>query len=120
DTWRNTECVPSAGDDPSADHTAIVYNGDICDPKTNELNSNKTPRIHPSLDNIEDNSCYNYSILWYPNADGTQTIQLYVEEKLRISHTANMISSVFGGKTSVYYGFTGSTGGSKNEQTVCL
>ncbi|MEQ8416609.1 MAG: hypothetical protein RIB71_19160, partial [Imperialibacter sp.] len=120
DTWRNTECPGTAGDDPAHDHTAIAYNGNICDPQTNELSTNKTPRIHPTFDNIEDNSCYDYVILWQPNADGTQTIQMYVEEQLRISHTANMITTVFGGITNVNYGFTGSTGGARNEQTVCL
>ncbi|WP_201568479.1 MULTISPECIES: Ig-like domain-containing protein, partial [unclassified Imperialibacter] len=120
DTWRNTECPGTAGDDPAHDHTAVAYNGNICDPQTNELSTNKTPRIHPTFDNIEDNSCYDYVILWQPNADGTQTIQMYVEEELRISHTANMITTVFGGVTNVNYGFTGSTGGARNEQTVCL
>ncbi|WP_339816281.1 hypothetical protein, partial [uncultured Imperialibacter sp.] len=120
DTWRNTECPGDAGDDPSYDHTAISYNGNICDPRTNELESTKTPQIHPDFANIEDNSCYDYVILWQPNADGTQTIQMYVEEQLRISHTADMITTVFGGVTNVNYGFTGSTGGARNEQTVCL
>jgi len=98
------------GDIP-ADHTTVVYNGDIEHPKLTPV------RIDPDNGDVENNTCHDYKITWNP---ATQELKLYFDGKLRFNHQDDIINKVFKGKTSVYYGFTGSTGGFSNEQTLCL
>ncbi|WP_161888758.1 lectin-like domain-containing protein [Pontibacter russatus] len=107
DTWHNM-------DDPAdiaADHTALVYNGNIRQPVVRAM------PIDPNSPDIENNQCHTYKIAWDPE---TQLLQLYFDGELRISHTDDIIKNVFRGTKEVYYGFTGSTGGSSNEQTICV
>ena len=107
DTWHNM-------DDPAdiaSDHTAVVYNGNIRNPVVPAL------PIDPSSPDIENNQCHTYRISWNPE---TKELQLYFDGKRRISHTDDIVKNVFRGTTEVYYGFTGSTGGNSNEQTICV
>ncbi|WP_224999915.1 gliding motility-associated C-terminal domain-containing protein [Cesiribacter sp. SM1] len=107
DTYFNRELVNELRDD----HTVLVYNGD--------LNTAVIPavRIDPDHPDIEDNQCHDYTIKWNP---ATQELQMYFDGKLRFSHTDDIINNIFGGNSLVYYGFTGSTGTRKNEQTICV
>ena len=107
DTWHNM-------DDPAdiaADHTAVVYNGNIRNPAA------PAKQIDPNSPDIENNQCHTYKISWNPE---TKELKLYFDGQLRISHTDDIVKNVFRGATEVYYGFTGSTGGNSNEQTICV
>ena len=115
DTWRNGQCRVQPNEDPQEDHTTVVYNGDMCSPQFPPVRLKPNPPY--TNDNVEDNKCYNYRILWDPVSEN---LSLYIENTLVFSHTDDVIDKVFGGETEVYYGFTGSTGGSRNEQTVCI
>ena len=129
------------------DHTAVVYNGDLyCQQQVITDANGNTGRILPikpayaygtannpdgsPYHNIEDNRCYMFQVRWTVNPDGTQTLQLWADVyngstdltglQLIMTHTDDMIGNVFNGESLLRFGFTGSTGGSINEQTVCL
>jgi len=129
------------------DHTAVIYNGDIYGGQQviEDANGN-SGRILPLkpgyaygtgnnpdgsvYHNIEDDRCYMFQINWEVNRDGTQTMQLWADVyngttnldglQLIMTHTDDMLGTVFGGNPIMRFGFTGSTGGSINEQTICL
>ncbi len=123
------------------DHTAVVYNGDIYNQQqtiTDALGA--TGRILPlkpdyafgaGNNNIEDDGCYTFQIRWDVLPDGTQDLELWADTydgttgtgglSLIMTFNDDMITNVFGGDaTNMRFGFTGSTGGKNNEQTVCL
>ncbi len=121
DTWNNG----GSSGDIAEDHTAVVYNGDvyngtqlIMDDKGDMVN--QTP-IKPSaiyaVQNVENDECYHYRITWNPT---TQVMELFIDGYKIFTFTDDIINNVFSGTTDVRYGFTGSTGGARNEQTICL
>lgn len=122
-------------------HTSVVYNGDLYSQqqviKNREGVESKVHRIKPlpeyqgpAQNYIDDNLCYAFRINWIVNGDGTQTLELWIDNYdgttntdnliLVMTHTDNMLDDVFGGTSLLRYGFTGSTGGARNEQTICL
>jgi len=129
------------------DHTSVVYNGDIYGQQQVITDANgKKGRILPLkpsyifgtgnnpdgsvYHNIEDDRCYMFQVKWIVNPDGTQTLQLWADMyngstnltglQMVMTHTDDMINKVFNGNPVMRFGFTGSTGGSINEQTICL
>ncbi|RLD35425.1 MAG: hypothetical protein DRI83_06835, partial [Bacteroidetes bacterium] len=129
------------------DHTSLVYNGDlygemqIIEDKLG--NSGRILPLKPSYafgsadnpdgspyHNIEDDRCYMFQVNWKVNNDGTETIELWADMyngttnisglDLVMTHTDSMLTNVFGGESILRFGFTGSTGGAINEQTICL
>ena len=56
-------------------------------------------------------------ITWDPN---TQIIAVYFDCELRLANQVDLVNTIFSGQEFVYWGFTGSTGGSFNNQSVCL
>jgi gliding motility-associated-like protein len=107
DTFQNADY----GSDIAPDHTTVVYNGDIINPRFPAI------PINPSSPNVEDMQCHIYKIKWNPE---TQHLQLYFNGQLRFSYQDNIIDNVFDGNSRVYYGFTGATGGFKNQHTIRL
>ena len=108
DTWANVE---TWGPEIAADHIAISDSGNVnCD-----IHS---PVQASSTDiNIEDGADHVVRIAWNP-ADNS--IKVWFDCVLRIETNYDIINNSFGGITEVYWGFTGSTGGANNTQTVCL
>jgi len=105
DTWRN-----GVYDDPNQDHIAIVKNGD---PSHFGPNSLDEPEI---LSNIEDGEDYCFRLSWDPVStefsaflDGT-----------RVRFFDDIVTNIFNGNPNVFWGFTASTGGANNNQTVCI
>lgn len=113
DTYNNNANGINLGDVPY-DHTQVVYDGNIAFPRLPN-----PVQINPDNANVEDGQCYNYKITWNPTS---QELKLFFgpNQIQRFSHKDDIINKVFNGKTMVYYGFTGSTGGQRNEQTVCI
>ncbi len=107
DTWHN-ENDPA---DIAVDHTALSYNGDISRPKVAAI------QIDPNNPDVENNQCHTYKISWNPE---TKQLKLFFDGQQRFSHTDDIVKNVFRGNKEVYYGFTGSTGGNSNEQTICV
>lgn len=67
--------------------------------------------------NIEDGQDHDFRVTWDPT---TQDFEVYFDCVLRLSYTGDIVNQIFGGSPSVYWGFTASTGGASNLQTVCI
>ena len=109
DTWQNTDT-----NDPPYDHISIHTNGNINHSSTNNLAGPVTALANN--DNIEDCQWHIFRIIWDAS---TKTLKASVDGVARVTATIDMITSVFGGDPNVFWGFTGSTGGSRNHQRVC-
>ncbi|MDB5223299.1 MAG: hypothetical protein JWN83_1966 [Chitinophagaceae bacterium] len=109
DTWQNTN-----NNDPVYDHLAIQINGDLNHTSANNLAGAVT--ISASADNVEDCNWHILKISW----DATsKKYEIYFDGVLRLSLTKDFVTDVFNGDPMVFWGFTGSTGGSKNLQKFC-
>jgi hypothetical protein len=110
DTWINTN-----NGDISADHIAIQKNGDV----NHFLFNNIAGPIQadPFDPNIEDGEDHVAQINWNPE---TQIISVFFDCVLRLQGNVDMVNTIFGGQNEVYFGFTASTGGAMNLQSVCL
>lgn len=100
--------------DPAFDHIAMQSMGVI---DHNAL-QNVMPPV-PTLassGNVEDGLDHTVVVDWAP---ATGTFEVYFDCALRITTTLNM-SDYFGTDSLVFWGFTGSTGGLSNAQSVCL
>lgn len=110
DTWQNGEY-----NDQGYDHIAILKNGDI---NHNSPNNIAGPVQADVFDqNIEDGEDHVVRITWDPSE---QLISVYFDCVFRLSGQQDIINQIFGGENLVYWGFTAATGGSYNNQTVCL
>lgn len=101
--------------DPYYDHLAITSNGIM-----NHFGANSLAApVQASLTNvnIEDGQDHEFRITWDP---GTQVWEVYFDCDLRLTYTGDIINQIFGGNPIVYWGYTGSTGGATNLQTVCV
>jgi hypothetical protein len=103
DTWRNPH-------DPVDDHTAIVKDGDTIhdgNPAT-QLTSPIT------LGNIEDGFYHLMRFVWEPSAN---TLTYFFDDGLITTLNRDIRTDL--GTSEVLWGYTGSTGGARNEQKVC-
>lgn len=115
DTFMNSP--PNAGNnnDPPADHIAFLRDGNVSHTSPNNLAG--PVQANAGSANIEDGQVHHVRIAWDPSA---QTVSCWFDCVLRLSAEVDLISSVFAGNPLVTWGFTGSTGGLFNNQTVCL
>lgn len=110
DTWQNGQFG-----DLAEDHIGFVSDGSVDHAPPNGLGGPVTANINGS--NIEDGEDHPVRITWDP---GTQIIAVYFDCELRLANQVDLINAIFSGQEFVYWGFTGSTGGSYNNQSVCL
>ncbi|MEO8769570.1 MAG: gliding motility-associated C-terminal domain-containing protein [Ferruginibacter sp.] len=101
DTYQNS--MPD--NDPSFDHIAIQRNGDLDHLSANNLAG--PVQIINGVDNAEDGQWHALKIVW--NAT-THTMEAYIDDVLRVSHTEDFVTTTFANDPLVYWGFTGSTG----------
>lgn len=101
--------------DPVFDHTAIHQNGSVDHASPNNLAG--PVQLDPANPDVEDNAFHDVHIIWDPF---TQTLSMWWDCQLRITYTGNVVDSIFSGNSTVYWGFTGSTGGVSNLQQVCV
>jgi gliding motility-associated-like protein len=115
DTFMNSP--PNAGNnnDPAADHIAFLRDGNVSHFSPNNLAG--PVQASAGNVNIEDGIDHHVKIEWDP---ATETIACYFDCVLRLSAQVDLINSIFSGNSFVTWGFTGSTGGLFNTQTVCL
>lgn len=110
DTWQNGEY-----NDPGFDHIAIHRDGNIS--HNSPLQLGGPVQMDPFNQNTEDGQDHVVQINWDP---ATQTMQVYFDCTFRVQAQVDLINSIFSGQNLVYWGFTAATGGSFNNQTVCL
>lgn len=104
---------PDLGD-PVYDHLAIQSNGAIS--HTGQLAMAGPVAMLFDQGNVEDGQDHLVYVDWNP---ATQLMQVRFDCELRLNSTLDM-DQHFGGDSIVYWGFTGSTGGLSNVQTICL
>jgi len=109
DTWPNIE-----DDDPQYDHIAFQANGDLNHADTNNLAGPVS--ILASGNSIKDCAWHVLDVQWDAP---TMTLTASMDGVLRLSLTRNLVDSIFLGNPLVFWGFTGSTGGSYNLQQFC-
>ncbi len=110
DTFSNPEFS-----DLTSDHVAFLRDGVIDHTSADNLAGPIQASV--SNNNIEDGSDHIVKITWNPQ---TLLIELYFDCVLRLSENFDLVNSIFGGNTEVFWGFTGATGFYYNAQTVCL
>lgn len=111
DSYQNS----SPNLDPWYDHLAFLKNGVVNHGTANNLAG--PVQANATNPNIEDNLSHQVRMVWDAP---TMTFSCYFDCNLRLSATIDMVNSIFLGNPTVYYGFSGSTGGLNNLQTVCL
>lgn len=102
DTWDNGVTFS----DIVADHVSVDVNGDM-------MNAINGPF---GLGNIENGLDHEVLFTWDP---ATNFYQIFFDGNLVLSGNYDIINNCFGGQTSAWCGFTGSTGASSNNQVVC-
>lgn len=109
DTWNN-----GAGYNDIADDHTMIY-----DPQNyGEFSSGGqqyTPTV--SLGNIEDAQWHSVQLEWDA---ASHTLSYSFDGNLVGSTDIDFVESVFAGNPNVYFGFAAATGGSFNEQKVCI
>lgn len=111
DTWNNANLG-----DIAEDHMSLFRDG---------INNHSIPFYNlagpvPAKTNganIEDGQPHEFKFEWDPVS---QTVEVYFDCVLRLSWTGDLIGNVFNGQTQVWWGITGSTGGSSNLQQICV
>ena len=111
DTWQNVDVG-----DPVADHVAFLRDG---------VNLHTAPYFNLAgpvparLDgaNIEDGQPHAFKLEWDPVL---QIMRFYFDCEERLVLQEDIIGDIFNGQSDVWWGFTGSTGGSSNQQSVCI
>ena len=109
DTWQNI-----VNNDPFYDHLAIQINGDLNHNSANNIAGPVT--ISASSNNVEDCNWHILKISWDAIL---KKYEVYFDGALRASVIKDFVTDVFKGDPMVFWGFTGSTGGSSNLQKFC-
>lgn len=110
DTWLNGQYG-----DISNDHIGFISDGSVDHGPPTGLGG--PVNAHATGANIEDGEDHPVQITWDP---ATQIMAVYFDCELRLAEQIDLIDGIFSGQPQVYWGFTGSTGGSYNNQSVCL
>lgn len=97
------------------DHLAIVRDG-IVNHNTGFNLAGPVP-ADPMNANIADGQNHIFRVRW---TAATETLDVFFDCELRLSHTFDMVNDIFGGDPNVWWGFTGATGGLANLQSACI
>ncbi len=110
DTWQNSDFL-----DPAFDHIAVLQNGNVTHSGANSIVA--PVKASDISDNIEDGKTHKIRIKWDAKK---KEMNVYFDCSLRLTFTKDIVKDVFNGRNAVWWGFSGATGGSFNNQTVCL
>ncbi len=108
DTYSNA----GTKSDPVFDHTAIFRAGDNNHATGNAI----TAPVQLGTGNVKDNTYHTVRFTWNP---ATKLFTYYFDGAQIAAITRDIVTLDFAGNPSVYFGFTASTGGSKNSHRVC-
>lgn len=110
DTYQNDNL-----NDPPFDHIAFLRNGNV--------NHNSPDNIAgpvqalPDSPIISDDQDHIVDIFWEPSSSN---FAVWIDCEPRLEATIDLVNAVFQGNSTVFWGFTGATGGFFNLQQVCL
>lgn len=90
------------------DHTAIHENA-------NPVSVTGPVQALLSGGDISTGVCHEFRIVWAPPS----TMTVFVDGSLRMTRNNNIVTGAFGGNPNVFWGFTGSTGGSPTNMIIC-
>lgn len=110
DTYQNTD-----DNDPPYDHITFQANGDVNHADANNNLAGPIQALANSPD-IKDCAWHVLEVQW--NA-ATMTLSASMDGIPRLTLTQNIVQTIFQGNSLVYWGFTGSTGGSDDLQQFC-
>ena len=107
DTYQNTDV-----NDPADDHISININGNL------DHNSNSNVDGPVNLANVEDGNWRRFIVDWDAT---TTTLDVFLVNTVSpiVSYTSDIVTSIFGNDSLVFWGFTGSTGNLHNVQKFC-
>ena len=108
--WNNAD-----NNDPFDDHIAIVSNGNPVHTAATNL-AGPVPPTSTTI-NMEDGVDHNVKIVW---TAATQTFEVFFDCELRLTLNQDVKNTIFGGDSTVFFGFVGSTGGLSNLHQVCF
>lgn len=116
DTYQNNDASVGILADPVFDHIAILANGN---PFHNNPATNLAGPVQasPTGPNIEDGSLHEIKIEWVA---ATTTLSVFFDCEERLSLVLDIKDDIFSGDDTVFFGFTGSTGGLSNVHEVCF
>lgn len=129
DTYRNNPIdfptIQDPGDPafgiPYYDHVGFFQNGSV---EHNTVNDFITTPFTPFFADVEDCvNVENQQITFVWDAPTTSFQVSYCSNLgnyIVFDYTIDLVNTVFGGETQVYWGFTASTGGASNTQEVCV
>lgn len=104
DTWDSNPAVPT---DIPSDHVGMNSGG---------LNSHDV--VAPiAIPNIEDCLPHTFQVTWDPVL---QNFEVLIDGGSIFIYNGDMVTNFFGGNQTVYFGWTGGTGGAMNVQTVAM
>mgnify|MGYP000020582952 CR=1 FL=1 len=110
DTWPNDVTMM----DPQEDHIAIMRNGESNHGSVDNLAG---PVVASSTQNdIEDCNWHTIQVIWNP---GVNTLAVFFDGVFRTSYTGDIVNTIFGGSSQVYWGWTGGTGSESADQRFC-
>lgn len=113
DTYQNSDDY----NDPAADHVAILQNGNVSHWSATGATLAGPVDISPNSIDVEDDQFHWVRFKWNPNAT---LFEVYYDCEQRLSYQGDIINTVFGGDSLVFWGVTGGTGLYHNRQEVCL
>ncbi len=105
DTYQN-----GSQNDPAQDHTGIGINGVL------NHAASPFPAMVLNPTNVENGNDYVVDFVWDPSMN---YFEVYFDGTLYNSGVYDIINNCFNGNNMAYWGYTSSTGGAFNTQTVC-
>lgn len=116
DTFKNNNTASGEViSDPFFNHVALQTNGNTSHVSPDNLVA--PVQASPTSTNIKDGQEHEVKILWRAEL---QTFTIIFDCSERFSYTADIVNDIFEGNSTVYFGFTGSTGSLSNEQYICF
>ena len=113
--WNSGKGDPLA--EPNEDHVAFNWMGNPNHNATASALGGPASNFYRSVPNLEDNSFHEVKVVW---ESGPNLLKLYLDCELQLSVQRDFKQVAFGGDSSVYFGFVGSTGNQFNAQLVCF
>ncbi len=110
DTWVNDATMT----DPQYDHIAIMQNGSTDHASANNL-AGPVAAI-PSQATTKNCQYHTIQFIWDP---ALQTLAIFFDGVFRLSYNGNIINTIFGGNSMVFWGWTAGTGSISADQRFC-